>query len=242
MSRSPEVAAQWRAVRPSCQKRTVGDAWDRQHWVTNHILCVEQVRVLSQERAQEAFLACGGRGTGEGFGLWEARRGGLTVQGGRVNRQIGHFCGRGGCSSVLVPGPHRNASYASATRQPTHVIPTWLDADPAWLDAPPDLLCSRASLAAPRSLHSDSPSSCRRFSSTIGTPPSPETPPHTASRRYVMPSVQQNNMEADTPSHLLLAFLHSQSQTALTRLYQRPSACLSIFRSVSFRDALLYLG
>ena len=57
-----------------------------------------------------------------------------------------------------------------------------------------------------------------------------------------MPSVQQNNMEAsssDTPSHLLLAFLHSQSQTTLTRLYQRPSSCLSIFRSISFPHTLL---
>ncbi|GJE85551.1 transcription factor Tfb2 [Phanerochaete sordida] len=49
-----------------------------------------------------------------------------------------------------------------------------------------------------------------------------------------MPSVQDSNTEAsvapDTPSHLLLAFLQSQSQNTLTRLYQRPSSCLSIFR------------
>ncbi|KAI0044282.1 transcription factor Tfb2 [Auriscalpium vulgare] len=33
-----------------------------------------------------------------------------------------------------------------------------------------------------------------------------------------------------TTRHALLPFLQSQSQTALTRLYQRPSSCLSIFR------------
>jgi hypothetical protein len=30
--------------------------------------------------------------------------------------------------------------------------------------------------------------------------------------------------------HALLPFLQTQSQTSLTRLYQRPSSCLSIFR------------
>ena len=34
---------------------------------------------------------------------------------------------------------------------------------------------------------------------------------------------------ADTP-HKLLPFLQHQSQGALTRLYSRPSACLSVFR------------
>ena len=54
---------------------------------------------------------------------------------------------------------------------------------------------------------------------------------------YVMPSVRRTsmaNVSSDTPSHLLLAFLQSQSQTTLTRLYQRPSSCLSIFRSISY--------
>ncbi|EKM57798.1 uncharacterized protein PHACADRAFT_171015 [Phanerochaete carnosa HHB-10118-sp] len=49
-----------------------------------------------------------------------------------------------------------------------------------------------------------------------------------------MPSVQQASTDSATaseaPSHLLLAFLQSQSQNTLTRLYQRPSSCLSIFR------------
>lgn len=49
-----------------------------------------------------------------------------------------------------------------------------------------------------------------------------------------MPSVELNPETASTHAewspHILLAFLQSQSQTALTRLYQRPSSCLSIFR------------
>lgn len=40
----------------------------------------------------------------------------------------------------------------------------------------------------------------------------------------------------ESASHSLLAFLQSQSQNTLTRLYQRPSSCLSIFRSVSYSD------
>lgn len=35
--------------------------------------------------------------------------------------------------------------------------------------------------------------------------------------------------------HALLPFLHTQSQTSLTRLYQRPSSCLSIFRYARIR-------
>lgn len=38
--------------------------------------------------------------------------------------------------------------------------------------------------------------------------------------------------EYDT-SHRLITFLQSQSQNTLTRLYQKSSSCLSIFRSVS---------
>ncbi|EPT05609.1 hypothetical protein FOMPIDRAFT_1027205 [Fomitopsis schrenkii] len=49
-----------------------------------------------------------------------------------------------------------------------------------------------------------------------------------------MPSIELNPETASTHTelspHILLAFLQSQSQTALTRLYQRPSSCLSIFR------------
>ncbi|PCH42362.1 transcription factor Tfb2 [Wolfiporia cocos MD-104 SS10] len=51
-----------------------------------------------------------------------------------------------------------------------------------------------------------------------------------------MPSIEPNP-ESTVPdgekSHVLLTFLHSQSQNALSRLYQRPSACLSIFRFIS---------
>ncbi|KAI0635873.1 transcription factor Tfb2 [Trametes polyzona] len=36
--------------------------------------------------------------------------------------------------------------------------------------------------------------------------------------------------ESDDQSHSLITFLQSQSQNMLTRLYQKPSACLSIFR------------
>ncbi|KAI0806151.1 transcription factor Tfb2-domain-containing protein [Irpex lacteus] len=48
-----------------------------------------------------------------------------------------------------------------------------------------------------------------------------------------MPSVQpvtEGTASAESSSHALLAFLQSQSQNTLTRLYQRPSSCLSIFR------------
>ncbi|KAI0059239.1 transcription factor Tfb2 [Artomyces pyxidatus] len=46
-----------------------------------------------------------------------------------------------------------------------------------------------------------------------------------------MPTVtEQTDQAQDHTSHALLPFLQSQSQTALTRLYQRPSSCLSIFR------------
>ncbi|GBE88578.1 RNA polymerase II transcription factor B subunit 2 [Sparassis crispa] len=50
-----------------------------------------------------------------------------------------------------------------------------------------------------------------------------------------MPSVQpQPNLDTpsdeDEGSHILLTFLQSQSQNTLSRLYQRPSSCLSIFR------------
>ncbi|KAJ7207024.1 transcription factor Tfb2 [Mycena rebaudengoi] len=46
-----------------------------------------------------------------------------------------------------------------------------------------------------------------------------------------MPSIQASTQaEAVNSPHSLLPFLQSQSQTTLTRLYQRPSSCLSIFR------------
>ncbi|KAH9838443.1 transcription factor Tfb2-domain-containing protein [Rhodofomes roseus] len=48
-----------------------------------------------------------------------------------------------------------------------------------------------------------------------------------------MPSVEHNPdsvTQSEWSPHILLTFLQSQSQNALTRLYQRPSSCLSIFR------------
>ncbi|KAH7884775.1 transcription factor Tfb2 [Phlebopus sp. FC_14] len=48
-----------------------------------------------------------------------------------------------------------------------------------------------------------------------------------------MPSVQVLSSSPSVPAnvpHVLLPFLRSQSQNTLTRLYQRPSSCLSIFR------------
>ncbi|KAF9238530.1 transcription factor Tfb2 [Melanogaster broomeanus] len=48
-----------------------------------------------------------------------------------------------------------------------------------------------------------------------------------------MPSVQALSSSTSPPEnvpHALLPFLRSQSQNTLTRLYQRPSSCLSIFR------------
>ena len=41
-----------------------------------------------------------------------------------------------------------------------------------------------------------------------------------------------NNAALESSPHALLPFLQSQSQNTLTRLYQRPSSCLSIFRSI----------
>ena len=43
---------------------------------------------------------------------------------------------------------------------------------------------------------------------------------------------EQNATTVTTTPHALLPFLASQSQNTLTRLYQRPSSCLSIFRSL----------
>ena len=51
----------------------------------------------------------------------------------------------------------------------------------------------------------------------------------------VMPSahpVVEESAPVESTSHALLAFLQSQSQNTLTRLYQKPSSCLSIFRFV----------
>ncbi|KZT07609.1 transcription factor Tfb2 [Laetiporus sulphureus 93-53] len=47
-----------------------------------------------------------------------------------------------------------------------------------------------------------------------------------------MPAVEFNTEHptAEEHSHILLMFLQSQSQNALNRLYQMPSACLSVFR------------
>ncbi|PAV16108.1 transcription factor Tfb2 [Pyrrhoderma noxium] len=44
-----------------------------------------------------------------------------------------------------------------------------------------------------------------------------------------MAKTNEGNNSSETP-HQLLPFLHKQSQGALTRLYGRPSACLSVFR------------
>ena len=42
-----------------------------------------------------------------------------------------------------------------------------------------------------------------------------------------------NSVALESSPHALLPFLQSQSQNTLTRLYQRPSSCLSIFRSIT---------
>ncbi|KAF8871760.1 transcription factor Tfb2-domain-containing protein [Infundibulicybe gibba] len=64
---------------------------------------------------------------------------------------------------------------------------------------------------------------------TISTEPDEE-----AQWRGVRPSCGHNGSEAANPvaPHALLPFLQSQSQNTLTRLYQRPSSCLSIFRLI----------
>lgn len=49
------------------------------------------------------------------------------------------------------------------------------------------------------------------------------------------PYVYSENDEKTLTPHILLPFLQSQSQNTLTRLYQRPSSCLSIFRWNFFR-------
>ncbi|RPD60017.1 transcription factor Tfb2 [Lentinus tigrinus ALCF2SS1-7] len=41
---------------------------------------------------------------------------------------------------------------------------------------------------------------------------------------------KSTNISGEDSSHRLVAFLQSQSQNTLTRLYQKPSSCLSIFR------------
>ncbi|KAF8813494.1 transcription factor Tfb2 [Phlegmacium glaucopus] len=46
----------------------------------------------------------------------------------------------------------------------------------------------------------------------------------------VQPYIYAENEEKPYNPHPLLTFLQSQSQNTLTRLYQRPSSCLSIFR------------
>jgi hypothetical protein len=49
-----------------------------------------------------------------------------------------------------------------------------------------------------------------------------------------MPIVVEGNGQAKAKAdiHPWIAFLQSQSQTALNRLYSRPSSCLAIFRYV----------
>lgn len=42
----------------------------------------------------------------------------------------------------------------------------------------------------------------------------------------------ENTTPGSNVPHALLPFLQSQSQNTLTRLYQRPSSCLSIFRFI----------
>ncbi|KAI0090289.1 transcription factor Tfb2 [Irpex rosettiformis] len=46
----------------------------------------------------------------------------------------------------------------------------------------------------------------------------------------VQPPTEDSASSVEGTSHALLAFLQSQSQNTLTRLYQKPSSCLSIFR------------
>ncbi|KAI0327817.1 transcription factor Tfb2 [Cubamyces sp. BRFM 1775] len=47
------------------------------------------------------------------------------------------------------------------------------------------------------------------------------------------PDAKDANPGTDDVSHSLITFLQTQSQNMLTRLYQKPSACLSVFRSAS---------
>lgn len=53
------------------------------------------------------------------------------------------------------------------------------------------------------------------------------------------PYTYSDGAERSYVPHPLLSFLQSQSQNTLTRLYQKPSSCLSIFR-LSFQDGLGY--
>lgn len=46
------------------------------------------------------------------------------------------------------------------------------------------------------------------------------------------------NAGTEDVSHSLVIFLQSQSQNMLTRLYQKPSACLSIFRWESWESSM----
>ncbi|KAJ3546069.1 hypothetical protein NMY22_g2196 [Coprinellus aureogranulatus] len=48
-----------------------------------------------------------------------------------------------------------------------------------------------------------------------------------------MPTAVQDESKNARKDHVLLPFLRGQSQNTLTRLYQRPSSCLSIFRLLS---------
>ncbi|TEB27096.1 transcription factor Tfb2 [Coprinellus micaceus] len=48
-----------------------------------------------------------------------------------------------------------------------------------------------------------------------------------------MPTAVQDESQNVKKEHVLLPFLRGQSQNTLTRLYQRPSSCLSIFRLLS---------
>ena len=57
--------------------------------------------------------------------------------------------------------------------------------------------------------------------------PLPE--PRWFSLRVQMPSVEELPAK-DAGPHALLVFLQSQPKRALSRLYQRPSSCLCIFR------------
>ena len=55
------------------------------------------------------------------------------------------------------------------------------------------------------------------------------------------PDAKETNPGTEDVSHSLITFLQTQSQNMLTRLYQKPSACLSIFRFVACSPYLMFL-
>jgi len=63
----------------------------------------------------------------------------------------------------------------------------------------------------------------------FGNPRHPLPEPRRFSLKVQMPTVEELPGK-DAGPHALLVFLQSQPKRALSRLYQRPSSCLCIFR------------